>query len=75
MARGAPAAVLASAMAGLPLGQGTQALHDAIRRPVPELDDDHWMSPDLLAAIDPVNSGEFRDLVRRAESTTAGTRT
>ncbi|GAA4623592.1 histidine ammonia-lyase [Actinoallomurus vinaceus] len=58
-------------MAGLPLGQGTQALHDAVRRRVPKLIDDRWMSPDLQAATDMVNNGELRDAVRHAESTTS----
>ncbi|MCD0483870.1 aromatic amino acid ammonia-lyase [Streptacidiphilus sp. ASG 303] len=55
-------------MDGLPLGAGTALLWRAIRRRIPPLGDDRWMSPDLDAMIRLVAGGELLDAVRRADA-------
>ncbi|WP_062441073.1 HAL/PAL/TAL family ammonia-lyase [Herbidospora daliensis] len=53
-------------MTGLSLGAGTNALHQAIRKRVPALVDDRWMSPDLQAVTNAVTNGELLATVRAA---------
>ncbi|MEU6539142.1 aromatic amino acid ammonia-lyase [Streptomyces sp. NPDC047000] len=54
-------------MQGLPLGSGTSAVRREIRRHIPALEDDRWMSPDLNEMIRLVKGPALLDIVRGAE--------
>jgi histidine ammonia-lyase len=53
-------------MEGLPLGDGTERLHAAIRRHVPALGEDRYLSPDLEEMISLVRGRELLATVRAA---------
>jgi histidine ammonia-lyase len=53
-------------MGDLPLGEGTARLHAAIRRHIPPLGEDRYMTPDLEKMITLVRGPELLDEVRAA---------
>ncbi|WP_223166424.1 HAL/PAL/TAL family ammonia-lyase [Nonomuraea sp. SYSU D8015] len=61
--------LIAGKMAGLPLGAVTRSLHAEIRRHVPPLVDDRYMTPDLERAIRLVRNGSLRPSAGAAPGT------
>ncbi|CAM3701016.1 histidine ammonia-lyase [Kibdelosporangium persicum] len=53
-------------MTGLPLGTGTSRVHAAVRRHVPALGDDRYMTPDVEKSIALVRSSELSRVVHAA---------
>ncbi|RVX42614.1 histidine ammonia-lyase [Nonomuraea polychroma] len=58
--------LIAPKMTGLPLGAGTRALHEEIRRYIAPLGDDRYLTPDLERAIWLVRNGQLRPPVPSA---------
>ncbi|GAA0248121.1 histidine ammonia-lyase [Saccharothrix mutabilis subsp. mutabilis] len=58
--------LIAEKMTGLPLGTGTRRVHDLVRRHVPRLDDDRYLTPDLEKTTDLVRSAAISREVRAA---------
>ncbi|MGI5289054.1 HAL/PAL/TAL family ammonia-lyase [Nonomuraea polychroma] len=58
--------LIAPKMTGLPLGAGTRALHEEIRRYIAPLGDDRYLTPDLERAIWLVRNGRLRPPVPSA---------
>ncbi len=55
-------------MAGLRLGMGTKRLHDEIRRHIPPLGEDRYMTPEVEKVVELVRNGTLVRAIRESET-------